>query len=186
MGKSRRYRAEAWGPGLGHPANGAVRSETGQSWPWVQEDLWVVASCQGHFTAQISCQVQLEELRDLTLAWRHRAPGGGASLQPATHQPALTSPRHRVWPASICCLLPPSPGACLFFFQNHRLPRRQSSKRGGVLETSLCPLQPHHASQCWRGWCGRLGPPAGRRHPWAARISSTLGSWFRWWNPEQA
>lgn len=124
-------------------------------------------SAKDTFSDWIPCQVQPEEPGDLTLAWCHRAPGGGwrgAPSSPATHQPALTSTRHQVSPASICCLLPPSPSACLFFFQSHRLPQRQSSKRGGVLETSLCPLQPHYASQPWRGWRGRLGP-AGRRHP---------------------
>lgn len=37
-------------------------------------------------------------------------------------------------PPSICCLLPPTPSRCLFFFQNIRLPPRQASK-GGVPET---------------------------------------------------
>ena len=124
------------------------------------------------FSAQVPCQAQPEEPVGPTLAWRHRAPGGPPS-SPATRRPALTSPRHRVSPASICCLLPPSPSACLFFFQNHRLPRRQSSKGGGVLETSLCPpkpIMPHS-----RGGDGVGGSGPGRQAASsAAGVSSAL------------
>lgn len=113
------------------------------------------------FSAQVPCRPNRKSL-PLPLAWRHRAPGGPPS-SPATRQPALTSSRHRVPPASICRLLPPAPSACLFFFQNHRLPPRRSSRGGGVLHTPLCPPQPHQGSRPWRRWCGRLGPWAGRR-----------------------
>lgn len=63
----------------------------------------------------------------------HSLPGlgpgdtGSQALPPAVL--SLTRP-----PASICCLLPPTPSRCLFFFQNIRLPPRQASK-GGVPET---------------------------------------------------
>ena len=63
-------------------------------------------------------------------------------------------------PASAACFLPPP--KCMFvFLPEPCLPQRQSSKGGGVLETSLCPPQPHHAVQPWRGCCGRRGPWAG-------------------------
>ena len=107
----------------------------------------------------------------------------GGHPQPSHPPAALTSPRHRGSPANICCLLPPSPRACLFFFQNYRLPRRQSSRGGAVL--SLCPAQPLHASQPWRGCCGKLDP---RRAGSILRCPDfvSLGSQFCRWNPGRA
>lgn len=107
----------------------------------------------------------------------------GGHPQPSHPPVCPDSPRHQSSPSSICCLLPPSPRACLFFFQNYRLPRRQSSKGGAVL--SLCPAQPRHASQPWRGCCGKLDP--GRAGGiLRCRDFVSLGSQFCRWNPGRA
>lgn len=101
--------AEAWGPGLGHPATGTVRPKMARSvgCECTRTPGWWHPA-RDTFSAQVPCQAQAEEPRGPTLAWRHRAPGGPPS-SPATRQLALTSSRHYVSPASICCLLPPSP-----------------------------------------------------------------------------
>lgn len=156
--------AEAWGPGLGHPAPGAVRPKmarnvgrgyrrTPGSWQPARDT----------FSAQVPCQAQPEEPGGPTLAWRHGAPGG-ATLQPS-HPPACPDLLQTLCLASQH--LPPAsslPTKCAFvFLPEPCLPWRQSSKGGGVLETSLCPLQPDHALQPWRGCCGRPGPWGGRQ-----------------------
>lgn len=87
MGKGGPLRTEVWGPGLGHPSKGAVRSKTGckRTPGW-----W--HSAKDTFSARIPCQVEPEEPGDLTLAWRHRALGrvvwgGHPPAQPPTSLP---------------------------------------------------------------------------------------------------
>lgn len=65
--------------------------------------------------------------------WCKRAPGAFLA-RPGSRGHWLSVPSLTRPPASICCLLPPTPSRCLFFFQNIRLPPRQASK-GGVPET---------------------------------------------------
>lgn len=117
----------------------------------------MVASRQGHFSLPRF---------PVRSNWKSLGaqPWPGAREHPQGHPLAQPPPACPDLPQTLrlACqhLLPASslPQRLFVFLLEPSPPMKAVIQEGGVLETSLCPLQPHHAPQPWRVWRGRLGP----------------------------
>lgn len=97
-----------------------------------EEDPWEVASCQGRFLCPTSLPGPAEEPGAPTLAWRHRAPGGGGHRAaqppacPARPQTLLLSRQHLLLASSL-------PQRLFVFLPEPSPPTEAVIQGGGVL-----------------------------------------------------